>query len=59
MLVLLLQVNSLLKVRYFTQLGRQAGNKELGNSDVEHPDPENLPDHVVSTRWVTQLLPLA
>lgn len=44
---------SLLKGRCFIQLGKQSGNKEVGkNSDVEHPDLENAPEHVVSTCWV-------
>ena len=43
-------VNSLLKERCFTQLGKQSKNKDIGKSDLEHPESENSSEYVVSTR---------
>lgn len=43
-------VNSLLNERYFTQLGKQSKNKDIGKIDLEHPESENSTEYVVSTR---------
>lgn len=43
-------VNSLLKERCFTQLGKQSKNKDLEKIDLEQPESENSTEYVVSTR---------
>ena len=43
-------VNSLLKERCFTQLGKQSKNKDLEKIDLEQPESENSTEYAVSTR---------